>query len=299
MFGSNHCALVLHSIQHSRQPISHYCELLSVPYAGFLLNHPATPHWWLPDSTIKRRRIKGAPRSLYKPIGGLSRTTNDGSCSHTLYNVLGENPRRELRMGGATSAKPTFQVWVPRAKIARLRSQCSKRSDAGVYSKHPRKQQLHTRSNSRKTRENTFNSHVRSKTEATKIHNRLPPNSTTLSCLATRAPLLTGFQRSSHLYTNPPMSCVHSIYPTKLQGHSIPSYTSSLHRTYITSLCERFQSDSPMTTIPCCVGLTTGGSRSARATLWAPSPLVWPQQIQRIPFARICGICQPIGLTTR
>lgn len=59
------------------------------------------------------------------------------------------------------------------------------------------KQQPDTKNNTRKTSKNIFNNSVCSKTESTKIHNHLPPNPTTLSCLPTLAPILIQFERGS------------------------------------------------------------------------------------------------------
>ena len=117
------------------------------------------------------------------------------------------------------------------------------------------------------------------------------------------------------LHTNPPMRFVHSIYPTTPQGHSIPTYTSSLHRPYITSLLHRFQGDSPSTAIHdhTRAHLMRGHSfphirhslqwQFGRAMLlqWfgRSSQLVRDQWIRRIPLASICDIYQPIRVANR
>ena len=56
--------------------------------------------------------------------------------------------------------------------------------------------------------------------------------------------------KGHHIHKNPPMFCLHSIYTTTSQGHSIPSYTNSLYRPYMTLSLHLHEGDSSFTVIP-------------------------------------------------
>ena len=62
-------------------------------------------------------------------------TIDDGLSLHISCNIAGNKPQSDLRTESGSSVNPKLQVWTPNAKVAILRFQCSKRSDAGVHPK--------------------------------------------------------------------------------------------------------------------------------------------------------------------